>query len=234
MKWGSIFSKAGLGAAVGGILGSVVPGVGTAWGAAAGAALAGANEARHVQQDEKTEQIMAANFQKIQQMSQATDPVKLNTYDPQYFNQLAAYANNPNDSAWLKMTKDRLSQEQTQRAGDIQAQIASNQQNAFEQLATRGGVRRGDSLRLAESGSLAGLLAKQRLAAETSAKTYDASIAEQQNKLNVLSRLPGFEQGRAQGDLRNLMDKYRADMAAWAAHEQGQALLHSQSGGLFS
>lgn len=206
------------------------------WGAAAGfTAGAGlAEEGRKNQQaNDRAKATLENNYNSWQDISKQNDPRKLDTYDAQYFNQLKDYANSNTDSKWLEMSKQRLADEQLQRTGDIQAQIQSGQQSAFEQLAMRGGVRRGDSVRLAESGALAGLLARQRLAAETSNKRNDLSLAEQQNKLNLLAKLPEFERARAEGSLKFLLEKYRTDAAAWAANQQGQALLGSGGGGGF-
>lgn len=233
MKLGRLFSKATLGAIVGGVIGGIPTlGLGAGAGAAAGAALAGGSDYFSQQQEAQAAKQLDSNYNTWMQMSKEQNPYNKQTYDPQYFNQVVEYARSPNDSKWLTMTKEKLAKDQIQRTGDIAAQVQSNQNSAMDQLAMRGGLRRGDANRLAESGSLAQLMAKQRLAAETSARSFDASIAEQQNKQNILSQLPGFEMNRSQGELRNLLDKYKTDMSAWAAHQQGLAMLNSGGGGL--
>lgn len=228
----------GVGAGIGAAIGSVVPGIGTAIGAAVGGGIGGlfgGSSNSHSITDpfgkradeQKETQQMQDRFSSWQQYASANNPLQNNDYNPAYFNNLANYAQSTSDSPWLQMLKSQLDTQQLQRSGDISAQLASGQANALDQLALRGGYRSGASERLASDSSLANLLARQRLAAETNSNKQAASIEEARMKQGILSQLPGFEAQRAQNNLSNLLDKYRTDMSAFAGGQQANALLAS-------
>lgn len=97
-----------------------------------------------------------------------------------------------------------------------------------QQLAMRGGLDSGARERMARSGNLSTMLNKQRILNDGQGADLNILAQDEGQKLQTLQALPssllsqaGFEQGNKQFDISNTLNtvgnKYKEDMAAWAA-----------------
>ena len=144
-------------------------------------------------------------------------------------------------SPWVKLMRDQIGSDyQTQRQV-AQANVSGQLQNAFETLASRGGARSGARERLASMGQGELFKAMQTLGKQRSDQLRNIDTKSYETSLGLLEKLPGlqlqkaqYETGINEQNITNLLterarqhqfelDKYKAQMQAWAADKTGQA-----------
>ncbi len=126
-------------------------------------------------------------------------------------------------SQWLSMTKFKNdAQEADQREGAVRDANASTAQQ-LSQLASQGGVSSGARERATEAGAKNYLGMSQNLQRQGNMADMDMGIKDEQNRLSMLTQLPGLENQRSQQKNSYNMDIYKSKMEAAAAERQAQA-----------
>lgn len=155
-------------------------------------------------------------------------------YNTSDIDALRARATATGESPWAAMQREKL-------GGDATAQAMSGVLGARSQLAQKGGLSRGAAERLAASGARNALGARRQIA-------QDISLADEQQKLELLKALPGLETQKVQTQLalsspwmelagrdalaRNQfgLDRFKTQMGAYGAAKTGKAIQESGGG----
>jgi hypothetical protein len=152
-------------------------------------------------------------------------------------------------SAWAQARGQELNTQQGQGLQNAAAQNASAQAQAQSQLAQRGGISSGSRERLALQGQRQGFLGQQAQTLQGQNAQNALATEDQQRRTNVLEQLPGQEMGAEQTrrgaeqfNIQNALkenqaardyeqSKYQAQMQAWAAQKQAEAIRANKSKG---
>lgn len=140
-------------------------------------------------------------------------------------------------SKWAELAGQQQDVLQQKALEDLAASNASATQNAWSQLAMRGGVSGGERERIAESGLRALTDARQNALTADKQARLNIGMQDEQNRLGILSGLPGAELSALEPDRQNIattigerdkkamfdMNNYNEQVRAWAANKQADA-----------
>lgn len=137
------------------------------------------------------------------------------------------------DSPWLALQKEQIGANTGRAVDTAHAGAAGAGANAWNQLATMGGVRSGAAQNLAGQTALAGDLSAQDARFKGSDQALQAGITDATN--NAANQRFDVENQIKDAQMRNEynLNKYNTEMGGWAAQQQANATRNSGGGGLF-
>lgn len=154
------------------------------------------------------------------------------------------------ESAWLRMAMEAQEAQRLNDLSGLGAQLNAATRSAYDDLAATGGLDSGARERVARGGLRDFMRARQDVNNQFNLANLDLRTTDEENRLNMLSQLPGMElqksgfdadiQGKnieaAMGERRyafdNEMDAWTKNQKTWAANKQADAQ-RSASGGCF-
>ena len=163
----------------------------------------------------------------------------------QGYNQFRGEALRRGPGAWALLAKVQQAMEAKAQREKAGKSAASERAGALNDLAMRGGLSSGARERLAETGATNALNMTQGINRQEGLNNLQVGLNDEQQRQAQLAALPGMEAARVTGwentkakDLEALMNenksrnefnmnKYNAQMSAWAAERQAQATEHS-------
>ena len=170
---------------------------------------------------------------------------------PNYLTQYADRATGLNNltDPWIGLQRQQIASAQSQGTDAAKQSIAGQIQQAYEQLASRGGARSGARENLATAGQGQMFQAIQQLGRQASDQNRQVDLNAMQAGLGIQAQLPGLQVQRGQFDasvqqnnIANMLaerarayqaqqDIYNTQMTTWAAQQQAQATAKSAGGG---
>ena len=159
-------------------------------------------------------------------------------YDSTYMDSLWDYANSTDASPWLELQLKQIASQGATQKDQLERARMGALAEGREDMAMRGGLRSGAAERLASSGMDRKMIESQALQRAILEEENKMRIAEEEARLGVRERMPGYEQGRAtyetgidQGNINTFtgahtadynaaMDKYQTDSEIWASLQE--------------